>query len=100
LARRTQIHFSRSHGADEERIAHTFCGRERATGESSRSGEKYVKIKTRLRKQPTQALFRAEHQFAPGKINPIPAEPGCPRIKTHVNRRATLFRDGKAQPQL
>ena len=32
-----------------------------------------------------QALFRTEHQFAPGKINSIPAESDGPRIKAHVN---------------
>jgi hypothetical protein len=27
-----------------------------------------------------QALFRTEHQFAPGKINSLPAEPGRCRV--------------------
>jgi hypothetical protein len=41
-----------------------------------------------------QALFRTEHQFAPGKFNSIPAEPGAPRIKPDVDGWAALFRDG------
>jgi hypothetical protein len=31
-------------------------------------------------KQSIQTNFRAEHQFAPGKINFIPAEPGRCRV--------------------